>query len=152
MKPIYSYDEAMALHILTRLQEGKSLRSICKGPGMPSAPSVRAWVLADPVFAERYARARAEGLELMAEEIVEIADDSGQDRLVLSDEPLCDGDVPDVIYGNVIPENIQRSKLRVDTRKWILSKLVPKIYGDKQVIEHQGEIKLTERLLRARSR
>lgn len=144
MKAPVPYTPELAEMILVKLAEGKSLRSICKGPGVPSAPSVRDWVNADPVFAEQYVRARAEGLEQWAEEIVDISDDA------TGDYALDDAGKP--IPGAVNSEHIQRSKLRVDSRKWLLSKLVPKIYGDKQVIEHQGEIKLTDRLLRARSR
>lgn len=136
-KPIIPYAPEIAARILDQLAAGKSLRSICKGSGMPSATNVREWAVKDTDFGARYARARAEGLEHMAEEIVDIADDGTNDYQ--------DDGMPDY-------DHLQRSKLRVDTRKWLLSKLVPKIYGDKQVIEHQGEIKLTDRLLRARNR
>ena len=37
-------------------------------------------------------------------------------------------------------ESVQRSKLRVDTRKWLMSKLAPKKYGEKVDLEHSGEV------------
>ena len=37
-------------------------------------------------------------------------------------------------------EHVQRSKLRVDARKWLLSKIAPKQYGEKQAVEHSGAI------------
>ena len=69
------------------------------------------------------ARARDIGLERMAEETVEIADDSGLDVVMTEDGPRADGEV------------VQRAKLRVDTRKWLLSKLAPKRYGDRLQVD-----------------
>ena len=36
-------------------------------------------------------------------------------------------------------ESVQHRKLRIDTKKWLLSKMLPKSYGDKQEIEHTGQ-------------
>jgi len=47
-------------------------------------------------------------------------------------------------YETVNPEVIGRSRLRVDTRKWYLSKVLPKIYGDKLQTEHSGTIGTTD--------
>lgn len=136
-KPFITFEPGTAEKILEGLREGRSLRQVCKGAEMPSASCVRKWAEEDAEFGVQYARARDQGLLQLADDLVQIADDGTNDYK---------GD------GSLDIDHLQRSKLRVDTRKWILSKLVPKIYGDKQVIEHQGEIKLTDRLLRARSR
>jgi len=74
-------------------------------------------------FAAHYARARDIGLEVMAEETIEIADDSGLDVVMTENGPRPDGEV------------INRAKLRVDTRKWLLSKLAPKRYGDRLQVD-----------------
>lgn len=85
----------------------------------PDLSIVMDWLKEDEVFAEQYARAKADQCMLMAEEIIDISDDSSLD-VAFTDEgkPFVDR------------ENINRSRLRVDTRKWLLSKLVPKKYGD----------------------
>lgn len=76
-----------------------------------------------PEFSEQYARAREAQADKLAEEALQIADDGRSDTYV-------DGD------GNVKTDTevIQRSKLRVDTRKWLASKMAPKKYGDKVAI------------------
>lgn len=93
--------------------------------------SLFTWRLRHPEFADKYAQAKREQQELMAEEIAEIADES----------PVC------VMQGDgwtkecVDAAGVQRNRLRVDTSKWLMSKLAPKVYGDRQAIEHSGEIK-----------
>ena len=67
-------------------------------------------------------------LEAWADEIVEISDESNRDTVLTES-----GEHPD-------NEWISRSKLRVDTRKWLLSKLMPKKYGDKIETQHSGGI------------
>jgi hypothetical protein len=98
---------------------------------MPAESTVRAWALDDREgFSAKYARAREIGYHHMADEIQEISDNGSNDWMERHD-----GDnVAWVANG----EHIQRSRLRVDSRKWHLSKALPKIYGDKQTTEHTG--------------
>ena len=74
-------------------------------------------------FAAHYAKARDAGLEEMADELLEITDDASNDWMERHD--------PDNPGFALNGEHVQRSRLRVDTRKWILSKLAPKRYGDR---------------------
>ena len=92
---------------------------------MPGLSTVFQWLSARPEFAEHYARAREVQLEHMAAEILEISDDGRNDYVE-------DEDGREVVN----TDHIQRSKLRVDTRKWLLSKLKPKVYGDAQTLKH----------------
>lgn len=69
--------------------------------------------------------------ERWAEEVLEIADDSSRD--------VAENEHGDNVTNH---ENIQRSRLRVDSRKWLLSKVLPKVYGDKLDLVHQGGVKL----------
>lgn len=95
---------------------------------MPGETTVRTWAREDVQgFSAQYAKARDLGLDAMAEEALEIADDGRNDVMV--DEE-----------GNAIVNHdvIQRSRLRVDTRKWYLSKIAPKRYGDRQQHEVSG--------------
>jgi hypothetical protein len=91
--------------------------------GMPDKSFVLDWLAADPSFAAQYARAREEQADTFADDIVEIADDARNDWM----ERHGKDDLGWVENG----EHIQRSKLRVDARKWTAAKLRPKKYGDK---------------------
>lgn len=113
------------LKILERLAEGRSLRAICNDSDVPVTPAaVRKAVLTNTGFGTQYVRARDLGLDAMAEEILEIADNSSGDWVQKVNK---DGSV-EWVFNH---ENVQRSRLRCDTRKWYLSKLAPKRYGDR---------------------
>lgn len=114
------YTESTAAIICTRLVEGESLRSICRDPAMPGISTVFQWLHAQPVFAEQYAHARDAQADTLADEIIDIADDGRQDWI--RDE---DGNY------RVDHDHIARSRLRVDTRKWVASKLKPRKFGEK---------------------
>lgn len=123
-----AYTQEIADRICARLAEGESLRAICRTEGMPSEATVRAWALDDVEgFASQYARAREIGYERLADEILDISDDSTGD-VVVDD------------HGNerTDAERVARSRLRVDSRKWLLSKMLPKKYGEKVTTEHTG--------------
>lgn len=117
------YTPELAASILERLATGESLRAICKPEVMPAASTICLWALSDKVFAEHYARARESQADALAEEILEIADDSSRDfRTIMRDG------VETEVFDT---EHVQRSKLRVDSRKWFASKVAPKRYGEK---------------------
>ena len=110
---------------------GKSLRYAVTRVGIP-AKTFFVWIRDDDVKSKQYAQATIERAELMFEDMLDIADDSTNDFI---EQDLGDG----VINTKVNNENIQRSRLRVDTRKWALSKLMPKKYGDKLDLTTDGE-------------
>ena len=90
---------------------------------VPHYDTIRDWIVTDKAFSDKYAKAKGEQLEMMAEELIDIADDSSLDVAFTEEgKPFVDR------------EHINRSRLRVDTRKWLLSKLVPKKYGDKHEV------------------
>lgn len=120
--------EQQIADILKRIEvEGMSLRKSCDVEGVPISTFMR-WVSEDESLADQYARVREVGLEKMAEDILSIADDGLNDTY--KDE-----------NGNTFTDNdvIQRSKLRVDARKWLLSKMLPKKYGDKLDVTSGGK-------------
>ncbi len=128
------YTEELATEICARLATGQSLREISRCSGMPSASGIIHWLdnEADcPGFAARYARARATWLQVIADEILEISDDSSNDYI---SRTRSDGSSEQVLDA----EHVQRSRLRVDSRKWLLSKLRPGVYGDKLSQEISG--------------
>jgi hypothetical protein len=113
--------------ICEQLAEGQSLRAICREPGMPSVWTVLRYVDASPEASQQYARARELQAEFFAQDIVDISDDATNDYMKTVD---ADGVVGYKLNG----ENIARSKLRVDSRKWIASRILPKKYGDKTLV------------------
>lgn len=126
------YTPEIAETILERLSDGEGLIAICRDDGMPSDGAVRYWVESDhDGFATRYAQARARGVERLADEILELSDDATRDVKTTADG-----------RETVDYEVVARSKLRVDSRKWLLSKLLPKTYGDKLDLNHSGEMSL----------
>jgi hypothetical protein len=87
---------------------------------MPSQSMVFRWLAANTGFREQYAHARETQAEYWAEEIVSIADDGTNDTYL-------DGDGNERVNHDVI----NRSRLRVDTRKWLMARMAPKKYGDR---------------------
>lgn len=128
-----AYTAAIAAEICARLANGESLNAVCKDESMPPRTTVIEWVLDDREgFSDKYARARRVGYELIADELLDISDDGTNDYAERENKS---GET----YKVVDQDHISRSRLRVDTRKWLLSKALPKIYGDKVTNEHTGK-------------
>lgn len=118
------YSQELAARICGELVEGRSLRAICREEDMPCTASVFLWLIQHPEFSDQYARAREAQADSLADELLDIADDSTNDWI---DRETRSGRIIRVVD----EEAIGRSRLRVDTRKWIASKLKPKKYGEK---------------------
>lgn len=93
------------------------------------------WLHADKAFAEAYARAKEEQADFLVEEMLAIADDDSADAIFVEVDDKS-GKSAKMVCNN---EFIQRSRLKVDTRKWIASKLKPKKYGDKIELEASND-------------
>lgn len=108
------YNEQVAKTIVEGLKQGKSLKAVCRQVNMPSDTAVRGWAL-DPnhPFSSQYTRAREIGYHKMADDMIEIADDAD-------------------------PSDVQVARLRCDKRQWMISKMLPKLYGDKLQAELSG--------------
>ena len=135
------YTPELGALIAERLASGKeTLRTICEDIGQCSDAAVRLWAL-DPghPFYQLYTRAREIGYHAMADDLTDIADDARNDWMWRRGKG---GDEFQVID----KEAVDRSKLRVETRKWIISKMLPKIYGDKQEVTMKGDAAFLEML------
>ncbi len=106
-----SYSPQLADLICNRIEAGEALFKICENEGFPDRATVFRWCAQNEEFRNRYARARLIQAEVMADELLTIADTS-------------------------TPEYYNVARLRVDTRKWILSKVLPKVYGDAMQLRH----------------
>lgn len=125
--PCVEYSEEIADVICDRLANAESLRKICLSDGMPSQSTVFRWLGDDrhADFRERYARAREAQADALFDEMLDIADDGANDYM--GEDEKYNGDA------------VQRSRLRVETRKWMAGKLKPKVYGEKTLIGSDPE-------------
>lgn len=117
--------------ICVRIAEGESLRKICKDEKMPSLVAVWKWLNNSEELVKQYTRAREEQAETLVDEIIDISDEK-------KDDTFLDKDGNEVINH----EAIARSRLRVDSRKWIASKLKPKKYGDSTTLRGDNDAPL----------
>lgn len=115
------YTSELGDKICSRIAEGETVLSISRDPEMPHSSTIYDWAYSNEEFSDKYAKARERQAEHYFDEIVEIADEKHND-VSYDDE------------GNARPngEVVNRSRLRVDTRKWYLSKVLPKKFADKQ--------------------
>ena len=107
-----SYNDEIADKICVRLSEGESVRSIAQDPNMPAMSTIFKWKVDNKIFSEQYDEARRCQAEKLFDELINIADTG---------------------------EDVQRDRLRVDTRKWFLSKVAPKVYGEKLDLTSDGD-------------
>ena len=114
--------------VCVRLENGEAVRNILMEDAFPSCNTFFRWLDTDEEKAKQYARAKMLYASKMFDDIIFIADGTGDD--VLKDE---DG------VEQINHKVIQRDRLRVDARKWALSKLNPKKYGDKMDITSKDE-------------
>jgi hypothetical protein len=124
-----SYTEKLGLLICTRLADGESLRKICTDASMPSKTSVFRWLAAEKneAFRNQYARARELQADSFVDDMIDIADDAANDTIETEAGERCNA------------EWISRSRVRIDTRKWIAARMAPKKYGDRLDLNHAGK-------------
>jgi hypothetical protein len=101
-----SYSDDIAAAICSRLAGGESLRTICETAGLPSAETVRRWLLTNEPFRAQYVRAREEQCDTLADEVLATA------RAATN-------------------ENANAVRVQLDAIRWFAGKVHPKKYGDK---------------------
>ena len=113
------YTPEIANKICELIAQGHSLNKLSQRDDIPSSAAIYNWLARYPEFVEKYAHARGVQAEVMAQEIQDLADDCDLER-----------------------NAINKARLQVDSRKWLMSKLYPNKYGDssKQQIEVSGEV------------
>ncbi|HGP5909351.1 TPA: hypothetical protein ACLNPE_003510 [Vibrio cholerae O1] len=113
------YLTEVAEDICSLLMQGESLRKICARPGMPAISTVMVWLQRHEEFMEQYARAREVQAEILAEDIINLADAAVEEGAAVA-----------------------KARLQVDARKWYASKMAPKRYGDR--IQHDQRITIAD--------
>lgn len=128
-----TYTKEIGKKICEELMDGKTLRAVSRMEGMPKESTIRRWVMDDrDDFYAQYTRAREIGYQSMADELLEITDCASNDWMLANDaeNPGWKANL----------DHMNRSRLRVDTRKWLLSKALPKVYGDKIAVDNKHDI------------
>jgi hypothetical protein len=95
--------------LIERLKQGDTLRAACRAVDIPEPNKVIDLTRTDEAFAAQYAQARLDGYQQMADDLLDVADDREHDS--------------------------NSRRIAVDTRKWLLSKCLPKIYGDRITLD-----------------
>lgn len=126
------YTPELTDEICARIAEGRSLLSISKDEDMPAQATIYRWLFNNPKFQEKYARAREAQADVLAEEIRDIADTP-----IIGEKVTTKGETKETVTG----DTVDRSRLMVESRKWLAMKLKPKKYGDRidGKFEHTGK-------------
>jgi len=103
------WSQTLANAICDRISNGESLNKICRDKNMPGITTVKDKLLEDEVFSAKYAHAREDQADHYADEIIAIAD-------------------------NADPADAAKTRLQIDARKWVASKLKPKKYSEKLAV------------------
>lgn len=111
------YTPEMADKICEMLSEGVSLRSICRGEGMPHFATVMRWVAQQPTFCDQYARATLARADAKFEELDDVSEQAATAESAVT---------------------IAGLRLKADNIKWQLARMNAKKYGDKITQEHTG--------------
>jgi hypothetical protein len=121
MAKAYPYDAKIAQEICDAISSSsKGIRKLCKlNKHWPTPSHIFTWIHTYPQFKEQYARAKQTQIESFVDDVIDIADDSTNDWI--------ENEKGTLVANH---DHINRSRLRIDTRKWLASKLCPKIYGE----------------------
>lgn len=112
---LFPLDNPIWQKIIDGISDGKSLSSTLRAEGMPSYSLARQMIKNNPEFRAAYEKAVEDRADRLAEEIIELADQ----------------EMPDGLEGPMASAWVQQKRMQVDARKWVASKLKPKIYGDR---------------------
>lgn len=132
----YTDDEREKLFkkVIAKLSAGTSLRQFIGKDGMPSRTALYSWLDKDEKLQERFARAMDLGDEVLEEKKLEIANT----RLVETVEET--GFIgKSIIQKTITRDNVQRSKLMIETIDKILARRNPRKYGTKVDVTSLGE-------------
>jgi len=127
MKKRKRYSDSEKTEIVDKvidLMSESPMKEACRSVGVSASNFLRWKDGVDDSVKDRYARARIDFVERLAAETLEIADEV----IPVNEE-----------RGGLDNAAVQRNRLRVDTRKWLLSKLSPSRYGDKLTLAGDEE-------------
>jgi hypothetical protein len=134
------YTPELAESFCAEVADGKSIREICARDDMPGKSTIMRWLARFEEFRDLYARAKELGSEDGYERIVDIERRMLAPKLVANAEFGHVDGAPKLIAS---PEYVDAHTGRsvIDSIKWRLSKLKPKVYGDR--LELAGKVGTT---------
>lgn len=127
-RPPEPVPQDIADRVIAWVESGKPLAELCREPGMPNRRTIGKWRAKDEEFRARFARAREDGFDEIADECLAIADDASNDWMERT------GNDGDSLGWQLNGEAVQRSRLRIDTRMQLLARWCPGRYGQKVAI------------------
>jgi hypothetical protein len=146
LTPSEKLDKFGVDNIIEKVAEGEFYQDIAKEIGVARNTLLR-WM--NETHADLFARAREARADKMAEDITDISDNQAGEVLMVDGVPMMMDGKPVMV---VTSQSVQHAKLRVDSRKWLASKMFPKQYGDKQEVNLSGSIDIAATILEARKR
>ncbi len=122
------FTETLAASICQRIADGETIRAICGSAAMPGTTTVFRWLASGERkgFREQYEAAVQIRLETLGDALIELAD----------------APIERNAAGAIDGAAVQMRRLQIETRRWILSKLLPRKYGDRMGLDHQGGVSL----------
>ena len=119
---------------------GETTDQIAKTDGMPYRETIWKWRKAHPEFDNAYARAREEQMHAWSEQIVTLIDDAEADWTVdtkrsAKDVLVADADADGRVVLKFKRLHLERAKAMVEVRKWLMAKIVPAVFGDRQHLD-----------------
>ena len=114
------YSDELAERIYEALARSGSMREVCRLPDMPDRRMISRWMVEDPDFCAKCARAKAIGIDEYVEQTIEIAD------------------------AFMEPNEVPQAKLRIETRRWLAERMLPKVYGPKAGLELSGTVEMSK--------
>ena len=121
------FSEALAAEICRRLADGELLGDICRPARMPSRDTVRRWQGENGPFRDRYAVARDQQADALADEAIHIARNAAADTVA-----VC--------------------RLQIDTIKWLIAKIAPRRYGEKVAPDAAVKVSIGDAIEQGRAR
>lgn len=115
----------------------KGIKRLCEeNPHWPHKDTIFTWRKNNSTFSDQYALAKQLQVECVVDELLDIADDSSKDQIIDGDGQL-----------HFNSQAVQRARLRIDTRKWLACKLVPKVYGLSKPEKNGTDLSFFEKLI-----
>lgn len=138
-----TYSKDLVDEIIERVAGGETIVDICKDDHMPEPRHFYRWLRQDPELRQTYAQAQVERTYVHQEQLLEIADNGTNDWMEKHGK--------DSEGWQINGEAIARSRLRIDTRKWLMAKLNASSFAERQFVEHSGTVSATRPSIDPRS-
>lgn len=129
------WDRAEVMRVVCeRIAGGESVRQICEGPDMPDRRQINRWIAADPALRTQYLDACRARTYFYGEEIVDIADTCRTGIKTVVKE-TANGTFTETTEIDLV----ERARLQIDTRKWVMARMNRVDFGEKVTQEHVGK-------------